>query len=151
MQKYTIDDTDKVILRELLKDSHTPVRNLASKANVAIGTIVNRIRQLEENGIIKNYKISIDYEKLGYDIVVITTMKIARGKYPKIAEKLRDEKNIISIYDITGEYDAILISVFHNRSELDHFLKRLQSHPLVEKTHTVLVLNTTKESETNII
>jgi len=151
MDSQGIDETDRIILQALLRDARTPVRSLASQARVSVGTVVNRIRHLEDSGIIKRYTISVDYEALGYDIVVITTLKIAKGKFPEVANELGKEKNIITIYDVTGEYDAVVISVFPSRSELDAFLKRVQSHSLIEKTHTVLVLKTTKESEITLL
>ncbi len=151
MDTHLADDTDRIILRELLRDARTPVRILAREANVSIGTVVNRIRHLENTGIIKGYKAIVDYEALGYKLVVATTLKIANGKYPEVTDKLREERNIITIYNVTGQYDAVLISIFLNMEELNDFLKRVQSHPFVENTHTVLVLKTTKESEINLL
>ncbi|MHC1609229.1 MAG: Lrp/AsnC family transcriptional regulator [Candidatus Methanofastidiosia archaeon] len=151
MDAHLADDTDRIILRELLRDARTPVRILAREANVSIGTVVNRIRHLENTGIIKGYKAIVDYEALGYKLVVATTLKIANGKYPEVTDKLREERNIITIYNVTGQYDAVLISIFLNMEELNDFLKRVQSRPFVENTHTVLVLKTTKESEINLL
>jgi len=151
MPVHTLDDTDKKIIQELIKDSRTPVRTIASKANVSLGTVSNRIKALEEEGIIKSFTISVDYDALGYQLKVMISVKITRGMYPELAEELMLEGNVITIYDVTGQYDAVLICVFSDRSDLDLFLKRLQSHPLVETTHTVLVLNVTKESQLSFL
>ncbi len=145
------DTIDRIILEELMRDSRTPVRVLAEKATVSVGTIVNRIRHIEDKGIIKGYTINVDYKALGQDIVVITRMKIAKGKYPEVAEELIPEKNIITLYNITGEYDAVMISQFKDREALDIFLKRIQSHPSVDKTNSVLVLKASKESQLNLL
>jgi DNA-binding Lrp family transcriptional regulator len=145
------DAIDRIILEELMRDSRTPVRVLAEKAAVSVGTIVNRIRHLEDKGIIKGYTINVDYKALGQDIVVITRMKIAKGRYPEVAQELVPEKNIITLYNITGEYDAVMISRFKDREALDTFLKRIQSHPYVDKTNSVLVLKASKESQLNLL
>ena len=147
MPLHSLDETDKKILQELINDSRTPVRTIANKTNVSIGTVFNRIKHMEENGIIRAFTISVDYESLGFQITVMISIKIKNGKYPELANELAMEKNVITVYDVTGEYDGILISIFTNRQELDKFLKKLQSHPLIEDTHTVLVLNVTKESQ----
>ena len=151
MHSHGVDTTDRIILQELLNDSRTPVRTLASKSGVSLGTVVNRIRHLEESGVIKRYTISVDYESLGYSFEAIISMKIAKGKYPEVAEELTEEQSVITIYDVTGEQDAIVIALFPSRDDLDQFLKRVQSHPLVEKTSTMLVLRTSKESELRLI
>ncbi|HOP09553.1 MAG TPA: Lrp/AsnC family transcriptional regulator, partial [Candidatus Methanofastidiosa archaeon] len=94
---------------------------------------------------------SVDYDALGYHLSVMISLKIKRGMYPKLAEELSNEKEVITIYDVTGEFDGVLICVFAYRQELDKFLKKLQSHPLVEDTHTVLVLNKNKESHLSFL
>ena len=55
MAMHERDSLDYLILRELTQDSRTPVRVLAEKAQVSVGTIVNRMRQLEDKGIIRGY------------------------------------------------------------------------------------------------
>jgi len=151
MAMHERDSLDYLILRELTQDSRTPVRVLAEKAQVSVGTIVNRMRQLEDKGIIRGYTISIDYKALGYDLVVITRMKIAKGKYPEVAAEILGERNLVTLYNITGEYDAAMICHFRDREEFDAFLKRIQSHPHVDKTNSVLVLKASKESQFNLL
>jgi len=113
--------------------------------------VFNRIKHMEEAGIIKSFTVAVDFDALGYHLNVMISLKIKRGMYPQLAEELASEKEVITLYDVTGEYDGILICVFTHRGELDRFLKKLQSHKLVEDTHTVLILNKTKESSLSLI
>jgi len=50
-----------------------------------------------------------------------------------------------AVYDVTGEYDAIIVAQFKGREELDGFVKSLLGIPGVKRTNTMLVLNTMKE------
>ena len=54
-------------------------------------------------------------------------------------------KNVVGIYDVTGEYDAFLIAKFRNTSELNLFIKELLKDPIIERTYTQTVLDVIKE------
>ena len=63
----------------------------------------------------------------------------------KKAFELDKFNNIVSIYNVTGNYDAVIIARFKNRGQLNNFVKELQTFENVDKTNTSLVLNTIKE------
>ncbi|MBC7097328.1 MAG: Lrp/AsnC ligand binding domain-containing protein, partial [Methanobacteriales archaeon] len=58
-------------------------------------------------------------------------------------------KNVLAIYDVTGEFDAILIGKFRDTSELDKFIKGLLRENDVQRTYTQTVLNIVKEDMTS--
>ena len=53
--------------------------------------------------------------------------------------------NIFSVYDITGEYDALILARFKNRGDLSKMIKEIHTSPYIERTNTHLVLNVIKE------
>ena len=63
-----LDDVDKRILHVLSKNSRLSYRAIARKVDVSVATALNRVKQLEQEGIILGYGARIDYEKAGYDL-----------------------------------------------------------------------------------
>ena len=68
-----------------------------------------------------------------------------RGKLKNWEEKTFFNKNVVGIYDVTGEYDAFLIAKFRNTTELNVFIKELLKDPMIERTYTQTVLDVIKE------
>ena len=141
----TIDKTDRKILNILLKNAGLSCRKIAKKTGLSTVTILNRIKKLENEKIIKNHTVYLNYAKLGYDIEVIIKLCISKGMLFEVEKKIAKEPNVSAIYDVTGNVDAIIIAKFRNRKSMDNFLKKIQTYDFIEKTETILILNTIKE------
>jgi len=140
-----IDEIDKKILSEYLKDARSSFREVASKIGVAVGTVLSRTRKMEKEGVIKGYSVMLDHEKLGYELTAITEITVSKGKLLEMEKEIAKFPNICAVYDVTGLTDAIVIAKFHDREELSRFTKALLAMPFVERTNTHLVLTTVKE------
>ncbi len=73
-----LDEVDKAILRELLVDARLSFREIARRVGVSTATVANKIRRLEEAGIIKGYTAIIDPEKLGYDVTAVIEIVVSK-------------------------------------------------------------------------
>jgi len=140
-----IDDLDLKIIKELQQDGRASFRDIAEKVGVAEGTVYNRVNKLIEGKIIKRFIPEIDYSKLGYDLTVLIGLTTEGGKLQEIERRITESPNVNAVYDVTGEYDAIIVAQFRNREELNEFVKNLLAVPGVKRTNTMLVLNTMKE------
>ena len=149
--KQKIDDLDTKILNSLILNAKQSYRKLAKSLHVSVGTIMKRVRELENKGIIKGYSTKIDYEKLGYDFKVIVEVRVSKGKLFEAENKISLSKEVFGVYDQTGAFDATLIARFKNRRSLDEFIKKLQKLEYVERTETKFILNTIKEENQKLI
>lgn len=140
-----MDEIDYRILDELLKDSRQSFREIARNVGVATGTVLTRIRNMEKLGIIKGYTVSLDHEKLGYELTVVVEITVSKGKLLEVDREIAKKPNVCAVYDVTGLTDAIVVAKFKTREELSKFTKSLLSLPHVERTNTHLVLTTIKE------
>jgi Lrp/AsnC family transcriptional regulator for asnA, asnC and gidA len=140
-----IDELDLSIIKELQYDGRRSFREIAEKLNVAEGTIYNRVSKLREQGVIKNFIVDIDYSKLGYDLTAVIGVRASGGHLPQIEEMIAKEGNVTAVYDVTGEYDAILVAKFPDRDALNRLVKKLNAIEHVERTYTMVVLNVVKE------
>jgi DNA-binding Lrp family transcriptional regulator len=142
---FMLDELDRKVLSELLRDSKRSQRELAKAIGVSTATVINHITRLESAGVVKDYTIMVDWERLGYELTVIIEITVARGKLIEVQKTISKLPYVCGVYDITGEIDSIVIAKFKNRQELSEFPKALLSMPDIERTNTHVVLNTVKE------
>ena len=142
---FAIDDIDRKLLREILKDSKRSSRELAKAIGVSAATVINHVQRLESGGVIKDYSVRLDHERLGYELTVVTEIIVSKGKLLETDEEIAKIPHVCAVYDITGETDAMVVAKFKSRSDLSEFTKKLLSMPYVERTNTHVVLTTVKE------
>lgn len=140
-----MDDLDARIIKCLNVDGRKSLRDVARDMGVSTGTAYNRIRRLEASGIIKGYAPIVDAHAAGFDLTVIIGVRIAHGKLLEVERKVARDPRVFAVYDLTGEWDAMILARFRSREELNDFVKSTLSEEHVERTNTQLVLNTVKE------
>jgi len=141
-----LNETDKKILKNLLDDARFSSRQIAKNVGVSVGTVLSRIKRMEENGLIKGYSVILDHEKLGYELTVVTEITVSKGRLVEMENEIAKMPGVCSVYDVTGLTDAVIIAKFKSREDLGKFTKHLLSLPYVERTNTHVVLTTVKEN-----
>jgi Lrp/AsnC family transcriptional regulator, regulator for asnA, asnC and gidA len=143
-----VDETAKKVLEQFLKDSRQSFREVARKIGVSSGTVANRVKELEEEGIIKRYTTQLNYEKLGYELTAITEIIVSEGMMIEVGNEISKIKETIGVYNVTGDSDILVIAKFRSRQDLSDFTKTILKMPYVVRTKTHVVLNTLKEDQT---
>ena len=141
----SMDDTDKKIIAEYLKDARVSYREVAKRLQLAVGTVLTRTKKLENDGIIESYSAVLNHDKLGYEIIAISEITVSKGKLTEVENAIAKLTPTCAVYDVTGENDVIIISKFKSRDEMSDFTKKLLSMSNVERTNSRIVLNTIKE------
>jgi DNA-binding Lrp family transcriptional regulator len=142
-----MDTLDNSIVKLLNENARISYRKVARELKVSLSTISNRIKKLEKIGIIEGYIPVINPEKIGYDLTVIINIKIAHGKLIEIQQKISRDDHVSAVYDITGDWDSLVIAHFKNRRDLNQFIKRVLSMEHVERSNTQIVLNIVKNEK----
>ena len=140
-----LDKTDVKILKKILENARSSNRQIAKKVNVSVGTVIAKIKKMENEGIIKGYAVTLDYEKLGYELTAITEIIVSKGKLLDVEKEVAKITNVCAVYDVTGVTDAVAIAKFKSRKTLSEFTKTVLSIPFVERTNTHVVLTIVKE------
>lgn len=140
-----VDDLDLKILHHLQEDARKSYRDIAEKLDIAEGTVYNRVNKLLQMGVIRKFGVEVDYSKLGYDLLAVVGVVVEGGKLQDVEERLSREPSVSAVYDVTGEYDAVAVARFKDRTALDRFIKTLLANPAVKKTYTMMALNVVKE------
>ena len=141
-----LTETDLKILKSLLEDARFSSRQIAKNVGVSVGTVLSRIKKMEDEGIIKGYSVLLDHEKLGYQLTVVTEITVSKGRLVETENEIAKISNVCCVYDVTGLTDAIIVAKFKSREDLGQFTKRLLSLPFIERTNTHVVLTTVKEN-----
>ena len=141
----TIDPLDRAILQELNVDARRSHREIAARLKVSATTVGARIERLERAEVIRGYVPLLDDERLGWELWATIGIRISKGKLREAEERLARDPRAYAIYDVTGEYDALVIGRFRDRRDLDRFVKHALQDPNVERTNTQVVLNRVKE------
>ena len=140
-----IDDLEKKVIRALNKNARKSFREVAREVGSSVTAVCHKVKRLEESGAIKGYIPVLDPVRLGFDLIAIIAVRISKGKLLETQQKIAEEACLSAVYDVTGEWDSLLVGHFRDRTELNDFIKRLLSLPHVDRSVTHIVLNTVKE------
>jgi len=143
----SMDELDYKILEKLNENARKSYRAIARELKVSLSTISNRIKKLEDEKVIERYIPIINQEKFGYDLTAVINVKISHGKLIEVQEKISKNKHVSGVYDITGDWDSLIIANFKDRRELNGFIKGILAIDNVEKTNTQIVLNIVKNEK----
>jgi len=146
-----LDNLYKQIINTLISDSTQSYREIAKKVKVSVATVMNRVDKLKKENIIKKYTTIVDYDNIGYDVEVLIEMRISKGKLFHVEKEIAHHPNVFAVYDLTGDFDAVILARFRNRRQMDSFLKKIQTYDFVERTNTRLILNTIKEKQIEVM
>ena len=141
----SVDELDRAILEDLNVDARRSHRTIAHHLDVSPTTVSTRIARLEAGGIIRGYVPLLDDEQLGWDLWATIGIRISKGKLREVEERLARNPRAYAIYDLTGEFGALVIGRFRDRRDLDRFVKHALQDPHIERTNTQVVLNRVKE------
>lgn len=142
-----MDKLDNSIIKSLNENGRKSLRTISKELKVSLSTISNRLKRLEEDGIIIRYIPVICPEKAGLDLTAVINLKITHGKLMETQKKISKDNHISAIYDITGEWDSVIIARFKDRKDLNRFIKKILSMEHIERTNTQVALNIVKDEK----
>ena len=106
-----LDDTDRAIIAQLIEDGTRSNRTVAEAIGVSQGTVSNRVKRLEDLGVILGYTARINPEKIGWRMTVVVGIRIEKGRLLEIQGRIAEDPRVISVYDVTGDYDSMVIAL----------------------------------------
>jgi DNA-binding Lrp family transcriptional regulator len=141
-----IGDMDLRILSLLQEDCRLSFNKIASKLGISVGTAFNHVKNLEKEGILKGYTAILDLTKLDYGYTAIILIQAEGEHLTDVENEIAKAANVVAVYDITGDYDAVVIAKFKDRVNLNAFIKNLIAIPHIKRTVTNIALNVIKEN-----
>ena len=112
---------------------------------MSIPAVTERIKKLQDAGVIAGYNVLIDNEKIGMDVsAFITIISESSAYFEDVVNQADSNPNVISCYTTTGSGSHILLVETENTSSLERLLRDIQSWPGVKRTETQLILSSYK-------
>ena len=143
-----MDQTDKRILETLAENSRATASEISKLVDLSLPAVSERIRKLEENGIIEQYTIRINRSGCGFHLLAMIFVSLAGTAFiDPFRQAVVEFPQVLECHHIAGDYDYLLKVLAAGTDELENFLsRRLKSIKSVVKTNTLIVLSTLKES-----
>ncbi len=143
-----MDKIDIQTLKALQKDGRKKNTELARETGLAPSTMLERVKKLEEKGILKGYRAVVDPEKLGLKVHGFACISLDRHQVKDIElleSEIKKIPNVRACYHITGRYDYILQVVAHSLNDFgDIVKKKLATIPGMGKIETFLTYSEVK-------
>lgn len=149
MSTERIDEIDAKIL-ELLQENGRMKRNAISEVvGLSVPSVSERMRKLEERGVITGYHAVVDPKRLHHDITAFIRVSVdGSSHYPAFVAEAYAMAEVLEVHSITGEGSHIIKIRTRSTTTLERLLSRVQALPGVHGTSTSIVLSTFKETRT---
>ncbi len=143
MSDYKIDEMDRKILSFLVKDARMPFLEIARECGVSGAAIHQRVKKLEDAGIITGFSAMVKPASLGFSVCAFVMMNISEAnKFNDVVAALKKIPEVVETHFITG-HSSLLIKLYC--SDFDHLmqvvLNSIQKIPAVESTETMISLS----------
>ena len=139
-----LDEIDIKIIRLLQKNCRVKLSEIAEEIGKNVAATRYRILRLFSKGIIR-CKAIMDPEKLGYVYDVVIMARVEPGKLGDLESFIKEKKEILFAYAITGVYDICIIAVFEDEKHYLSFIDELHATKCVAETTSFVIIKKIKE------
>ncbi|MBR2189637.1 MAG: Lrp/AsnC family transcriptional regulator [Eubacterium sp.] len=146
-----MDKTDYRILTILKENARESASSIGKKIHLSVSAVIERIRKMEESGIIRSYTIIVDEQKTGNTLTALMEVSLDNPRnLDGFAAHVAQMDCIVSCYYLTGEFDLLLKIVCASSDELEQIHRSIMSLEGVKETRTHVVLKHIKNSHSVI-
>jgi Lrp/AsnC family transcriptional regulator for asnA, asnC and gidA len=142
-----IDKIDKHIIEKLINDGRISFAAIAKDINLTDVAIKKRLERLKQRGIIKNIFAEIDYNIIGYTEIIEMLVAVDPSKKNEVVKKLKDNEDVLSLIEVTGEYNLICKLMAQDKIDLKIVLDNIFRVDGIIKVNTLTVLKEHKNSK----
>lgn len=142
-----IDEIDLRLIDLLQDHGRTSQHDLAQAVGLSSPAVGERLRKLEERGIISRFTAVISPKRVGLDVTAFIFTGIAGSTfYPEFRRRVTEHPDVLECHSVTGQGSHLLKVRTESTSTLEGLLAEIQSWPGVQWTTTSIVLSTVKET-----
>ena len=140
-----MDRIDIRILNCLKKNSRENASVIGEKVNMSVSAVIERIRKLENAGIIRQYTVVLDPKQIGKDLSALISVGVEHPQYNDgFTEFVKSYPEIVECHYVTGDFDFIVKVLTDSTGSLERILNEIKSVPGVSVTKTLVILSTVK-------
>ena len=135
-----MDATDKQILALLERNARMSVKEIAASISLTPPAVSQRIRRLEQEGIIEGYTTVINLAGIGRSIRALISLSVPPASREEFLQLVQQQKAVLQCHHVTGEYSYILSVATHDMESLERLINRFQK---IGQTSTQIILSST--------
>ena len=139
-----LDTINQQILIALQGNSRLKNTEIAQKVGISSPAVAERIKKMEDAGIINGYTTKVSYYELGFQLRAIITMRAFMGKLKPFLSQVKKYNEVVNCYRITGNENIVMEVVLKNQKHLEEFIDQLISYG---ETKTQIILSSVIEDE----
>lgn len=125
MTEFSPDATDWLILDVLQRDGRTGFAELARAVSMSASAVTERVRRMEEAGVISGYTAVVDQERLGRPILAFVRLRYPHGNYKPFHDLLAGMTEILEAHHVTGDDCFVLKVAARSMSDLEAVTGRI--------------------------
>jgi len=120
-----IDTISENILELLQENARATVSEISKEVGLTAPAVAERIRRMEEGGIIQSYGVVLDHEKLGYALQAFVTIRIYANQSQRLIKFLKQQEEVQACYAVTGREGYYIELRSTSLQELEHIIAKL--------------------------
>lgn len=141
-----LDQIDQFLIRALQENGRRKKNDLAQEIGMSVPAVAERMKKLQDSGVILGYSAHVDPRKLGMDVGAIITLISERStKYADVIKQAQKHPEVLECMSVTGEGSHLLIVRTTDTTSLENLLREIQAWPGVIRTDTRLILSHYKQ------
>ncbi|WP_412986172.1 Lrp/AsnC family transcriptional regulator [Pontimicrobium sp. IMCC45349] len=138
-----VDDINWKILQLLQENSRQTNTQIAKVVGVTSPAVAERIRKMEDAGIIKGYTATVSHYDTGYQLRALITVRAFMGRLKPFLQKVKSFEEVVNCYRITGNENIVMEVVLDNQMHLEKFIDQLITYG---ETKTQIILSNVIEN-----
>lgn len=143
--KKSLDEIDLKVLKLLSENANMTATDIAARIGLSIPAANKRISKLTVSGIISQYTIIVDAEKIGKPLLAFILVVLERLTYfDKLMECVQRDQDVLECFATTGEFDYIVKVRAKNMSDLEKKIIAIKEVKGIVKTNTMISLDSHK-------
>lgn len=132
-----VDRINWEILEALQHNARQSFSEIGRKVGLSSPAVAERVKKMEDAGVIKGYRVQVSYLKTGHQLKAIITLRAFMGRLKPFLEKVKEFREVINCYRITGNENIIMEVVLYDQAHLEEFIDKLITYGET-KTHIIL-------------
>ena len=144
-----LDQVDRDILNILQSEGRSSASHIADEIGMSIPAVTDRIKKLQDSGVILGFTTLVDHRKVGLDVsAFITVISESSSHYSDVVRQANKTPEIVQCFTTTGNGSHVLLAITKNSTSLEKLLRQIQGWPGVMRTETHMILSSYKSIHT---
>lgn len=140
-----MDKLDLKVLSLLQENARATASYISESVSLSVSSVIERIRKLESTGVIEQYTVKVNQEKIGTGLEALMEISLEHPMYYQaFTDFIKENRNVVACHYLTGEFDFLIRIYANDSDDLEQIHRSIKGFKGVSATNTHVVLKTVK-------